>query len=391
MIKQLQLKNFKCFKDHLSIGFKKLNLMTGVNGRGKSTLLQAIILLAQSAKSPNYFRNLVLKGENLTLGTYDDIRNNRTVKSEPIVIAVDTDDDFFHSMSFLYTENEIDQLTARLMKINFVTKDGPDVIENNDREFGLTDYHIELSGILERVHFVSADRIGPVNFVEKSSLPTFVNVGARGQHAINILANNDSMPVIHDNLYRGVGSKSLLSQTTEWLSYILDGAKLELKGREMESSILYMLLNNQEHFEDSSRMFKPTNVGFGYSYILPLIVTGLIAKPGEIVIIENPEAHLHPKAQSRIAEFFARLATIGVQVFIESHSEHILNALRVSTLNPDINITNDDLSILYFHEDFSMTRLEVDSNGRIDNWPAGFFDQQEHDLAQIFQLSRKQR
>lgn len=71
--------------------------------------------------------------------------------------------------------------------------------------------------------------------------------------------------------------------------------------KEKESSVLYMLLNNKSN----SYAYKPANVGFGYSYILPLIVTGLVAKPGETIIIENPEAHLSPKTQSKISEFFA--------------------------------------------------------------------------------------
>jgi predicted ATPase len=189
---------------------------------------------------------------------------------------------------------------------------------------------------------------------------------------------------VHEDLYRGKDAKTVIQQTEEWLGYILEGAKIEIKGKDRDSSVLYMLLNNKSN----SYSYKPANVGFGYSYILPLIVTGLIAKSHEIMIVENPEAHLHPRAQSRLAEFFARVASTGVQVFIESHSEHILNGLRVCSLNPEIKINNTDLSILYFNEGFEPEKLVVDEKGKIANWPEGFFDQQEIDLSNIFKFGR---
>uniref|UniRef100_UPI00131525A3 AAA family ATPase n=1 Tax=Candidatus Symbiothrix dinenymphae TaxID=467085 RepID=UPI00131525A3 len=218
----------------------------------------------------------------------------------------------------------------------------------------------------------------------KTNLPEFLHVGPRGEHTINILANSMNLNNVNDLLYRGNDAKSVLQQTIEWLGYIFDGAKIDIKGRDKESSVLYMLLNNK----NNSYTYKPANVGFGYSYVLPLIVTGLIAKPGEIIIIENPEAHLHPKAQARIAEFFAKIASCGVQVFIESHSEHILNGLRVSALNPEIAISTKDISIHYFNESFKPEKLEMNEKAKILNWPNGFFDQQENDLAEIFKYSR---
>jgi predicted ATPase len=189
---------------------------------------------------------------------------------------------------------------------------------------------------------------------------------------------------VNDELYRGNDAQSVIQQTIEWLGYILEGAKIDIKGRDKESSVLYMLLNNR----NNAYSYKPTNVGFGYSYILPLIVTGLIAKKDQIIVIENPEAHLHPRAQSKISEFFAKVASCGVQVFIESHSEHILNGLRVSSLKPEIKINYDELAIHYFDESFNSEKLLIDNKGRISNWTSGFFDQQEIDLSNLFRLGR---
>ena len=93
-------------------------------------------------------------------------------------------------------------------------------------------------------------------------------------------------------------------------------------------------------------MFKPTNVGFGYSYALPILIAGLTAEKGTILIVENPEAHLHPSAQSMITKFLGLVANRGVQVFIETHSEHILNALRVMVVQESMKAS--DINVKYF-------------------------------------------
>ncbi|MDR0605942.1 MAG: DUF3696 domain-containing protein [Bacteroidales bacterium] len=365
MIKELQLQNFKCFQKATAFELSKINLLTGINGRGKSTLLQSLLVLSQSAREDMNMKKLKINGEYVALGNFDDIKNSETPKAEKIAFTFKIESEA--EILLQYEEDTEDNLSARCAKI--------ETTGNNKTDF---------IGLIKHIHFVSADRLGPLKYVDKLSLPKFINVGTRGEYTINILANSMNLPNVNEKLYRGNNAASILQQTTEWLTYILDGAKIDIKGVDKESSVLYMLLNNR----NSSYSYKPINVGFGYSYILPLIVIGLIAKEGETVIIENPEAHLHPKAQSRITEFFAKVASCGVQVFIESHSEHILNGLRVCALNPNIEITTKDISIYYFNESFNPEKLEMDEKAKIKDWPLGFFDQQENDLAEIFKYSR---
>lgn len=365
MIKSLQLQNFKCFQQETSFELSKINLLTGVNGRGKSSLLQSLLILSQTAWDNSNMKRLLINGGYIELGNFDDIKNSETPKVEKIKFGFKFDQNA--EISLQYTENIRDNLSAKLDKF--------DILKFQKRKF------VQL---IKHIHFVSADRLGPLNYVDKVSLSEFVHVGTQGEYTINILANSINIKNVNNIMYRGNDAASILQQTIEWLAYILDGAKIDIKGLERESSVLYMLLNNK----NSSYSYKPINVGFGYGYILPLIVTGLLAKEGETIIIENPEAHLHPKAQSRITEFFTKVASCGVQVFIESHSEHILNGLRVCALNPEIGINTKDISIHYFNESFVPTKLEMDEKAKIQNWPWGFFDQQENDLAEIFKYSR---
>jgi len=367
MIKELTIRNFKCFHNEKTFSFSKLNLLTGINGRGKSSLLQAILILTQSARHMADIKNLIINGEILSLGNFDDIKNSETKKDETIYFKF-LFDDIDGDIKLEYEENPKEPLQA---------------IRRNTEI--LHEKIIAFSEHISKVHFVCADRLGPVKYVEKINLPNFLNVGQRGEYVINILANSINLGNVNDLLYRGKDANSIIQQTMEWLGYILEGAKIDILGKDTESSILYMLINNKQN----SYAYKPVNVGFGYSYILPLIITGLIAKPGEIVMIENPEAHLHPRAQSRIAEFFALVASCGVQVFIESHSEHILNGFRVSALKPDIPILHDQFVIHYFNENFESEKLLFNEKGKIENWPSGFFDQEEIDLANIFKFGSK--
>jgi len=367
MIRKLTLRNFKCFQKEKGFAFSKLNLLTGINGRGKSSLLQSILVFTQSVRQTANINNLILNGDILSLGGFDDIRNSETKKEENIFFGFQIEG-FDDDIELEYAENPKEPLQASRKKISAPNETVQKFLNT-----------------ISKVHFVGADRLGPVKYVEKINLPKFMNVGQRGEYTVNILANSINLENVSDLLYRGRDAKSVIQQTMEWLGYVLEGAKIDIRGNDAESSVLYMLLNNKQN----SYAYKPVNVGFGYSYILPLIVTGLIAKPGEIVIIENPEAHLHPRAQSRIAEFFAVVASSGVQVFIESHSEHILNAFRISALKTDIPLRHDEISIHYFNESFGSEMLLIDEKGKIENWPAGFFDQEEIDLATIFKFGRQ--
>lgn len=399
MITELQIQNFKCFQQSPLFKFSKINLLTGINGRGKSTILQSIILLSQSTEKFRKLDKLILNGRYIQLGNFDDIKNSDTPRGDNISYKIEFDAPLMN-VSLDFNENETDSLTAKTekIKIDFGSNEGLIINSYSEKikelQSGLevdeahTDFEDAIhqtifSEFISRIHYISADRLGPVKYVDKKSLPEFLNVGARGENTINILAN-DNLPLVNDKLYRGNDAKTVIQQTEEWLSYILEGAKIKIEGKEKTSSVLQMLLNNKSN----SYIYKPSNVGFGYSYILPIIVSGLIAQQGEMIIIENPEAHLHPKAQSKITEFLTKVASCDVQIFIESHSEHILNGLRVSVLNPEIDIAYEELSINYFNDSFEALNLQIDSKGKIGNWPEGFFDQQEIDLANIFKYSR---
>ena len=124
-------------------------------------------------------------------------------------------------------------------------------------------------------------------------------------------------------------------------------------------------------------------MGFGLSYALSVVTALMVAKKGSLVIIENPEAHLHPHGQSKLGQLIALTSKAGVQVIIETHSEHIINGVRV-LVRKSIFPTSD-VKILYFERSQERKQsihreLTLNNMGQISEWPQGFFDQQAIDL-----------
>lgn len=134
-----------------------------------------------------------------------------------------------------------------------------------------------------------------------------------------------------------------------------------------------------------SNPYRATNVGFGITYTLPIIVAVLASEPDTLVIVENPEAHLHPRGQAKMGELLAIAASCGVQVVIETHSDHVLNGIRLAVHGGKLK--PDDVQLHYFQrqekQGQAYTKVispRINRSGRIDKWPDGFFDEWDKSL-----------
>lgn len=430
MLSEISLSNFKCFKEETVFPLANINLLTGVNGRGKSSVLQSLLIMRQSVDIDSYSRQVYLNGNCVDLGTVESIKNIETSRELPITIKykgnIESIEKMFLQISYEFATDDLVKSNGVLIPIslsdrhlmfkeiklqsnlNFRINGFNDckntfifnLVENkleSDISFGLNLSHLMPSLWLhmtprdknyfqpqesiinfQKIHYIAADRIGPQNFYPYTNTSNFITVDKQGKYTPFILLKKKDK-LVYDSLCLGQDAKTVEQQTEEWLNEILEGVKVKIKAKGETIDIQY------------NSGFKPSNVGFGYSYILPIIVSGLIAQKGEILIIENPEAHLHPKAQSKLTKFLAKVAACGIQVFIESHSEHILNALRVVSVHKDYAIKNTDISVLYFQNDENkpVLPIHINESGSIEFWPESFFDQEENDLSEIFRLTRK--
>ena len=187
--------------------------------------------------------------------------------------------------------------------------------------------------------------------------------------------------------------ESLIYQVTSWEKEVSKGVNVIVDDIGKLGFELKYQYDTQLGNEKTNK-FSALNVGFGLSYVLPIIVAILSAKPDALLIIENPEAHLHPSGISKLTELICLAAQAGIQIIIETHSDHIINGILVqSKLYEETKkgIDKNNVSIYQFERDEDChcsvaTKVEVKEGGRISFAPEGFFDQSTIDTDFLFDL-----
>ena len=352
--------------------FKQITLLTGSNGRGKSSILQSLLILAQSFQSGKNIEFVKLNGRFVCLGTYNDVLS-KGVDTNNFSIAFKSDDPDENDVIFtcmpLDGKNRLADLKSLL--ISYIDGEIKELINNvgsNDDDSnsisattkGSTSA-IAIVNQLRNFYYVSANRVGPTNYVTPRNDEVNGNqIGIHGEYVINTLKESE---------------ESLVKQVAAEISSIMGGASVKVD--EIDTEYLKLLLDSQ----DNNEGFKPVNVGFGYSYILPLVVLPLVVEPNSKLILENPEAHLHPGAQSRLMKFLIRIAKEKkLQLFIETHSDHIINALRIAVKDSLCQIIHKDATIIHVgrdktSEDSIFWQINIDSYGNLSDYPNEFMDE----------------
>lgn len=174
-------------------------------------------------------------------------------------------------------------------------------------------------------------------------------------------------------------TSTLATAINVWLHYLrtgeslngVDAASLQEIGTSYEKDVLFEF--TLKSFGEESHSLADS--GFGYSQLLPIVVRGLIAEIDDTIIIEQPELHLNPALQVRLAEFLAALALTDRNLIIETHSEHIVNALRVLAAEDLTGRLSSNYAILYLDTEGgrpTLRHLEVEEDGTIPEWPRAF-------------------
>lgn len=333
MINQLKISGFKCF-DKEDFNISPLTLLSGLNSSGKSTVLQAIRLI--------YGYNNPLAG----LG--------------PL--------------------SELVSVLHKNFKITLISNSGEYIFEHPESKN--YDYPY-VQPIL--ASYISADRFGP-----QLHLPICLDedrgtcVGQRGEYVLDFLDQYNELAGLPEILRRPeTKSSAIRLNVSAWLSIISPGIEFEWEAIPKADLI---------RAEYSGR--RPYNVGFGVSYTLPIIANvlgyaAMVANGKEestVLLIENPEAHLHPAGQTQLGGFLARAASCGVQVIIETHSDHLLNGIRLAVKNKLLKADNTSFYYLKYNFDEERSvvlKPEIDEEGFFDEWPDGFFDETEKNLERI--------
>jgi predicted ATPase len=358
MISSFRVQGFKCFRD-LSVKLTPIVALSGGNGVGKSSLIQALLLahLAQDGDS-----HVALNGPvGLRLGQVLDVVRAPKVQ--------------FSAAS--HTGEEASWVLA-------ADSDEALVLRVEERP---TPTFAELD---RRLMYLQAERLGPRDVLEIDSRPDDeLHVGVRGEFVAHVLDRRERSHKVHVALRHPTAQvgPTLGKQTEAWMQDLVPGIEVLVQAFPMLSATAIRLRKAGL----TTEWLRAQNMGFGVSYVLPIIVAGLVAAPGSTLIVENPEAHLHPAGQSLVAQFLGRVATTGVQVILETHSDHVLNGLRLASIdnNP---LQPENVRILHFisgDEQPSVQSIGLTERGALTAAPAGFFDQSEKDLAAILEARRR--
>lgn len=362
MIGHVFLKNFKCFATQ-SVPLGGLTVLAGLNGTGKSSVMQALLLLRQSGlHSDGTPRELRWQGGLVDVGSFGEVLYEKAQQDSIVLEA-----------GFGPT----DKIYAQVLQTGG-ERESAYTLE------GFSSAH-ESSLYRWRMFYLGADRLGP-----RKTLPFVAQghqantpLGTKGEHVLWYLRKYGSV-VISDRLrFPNTPKDTLAAHTDAWLRVVSPGAELRIESYD-SADLASAGYRFSEKDDVTTRRFRSMNVGFGLSYGLPVIVALLSVREDDLVMIENPEAHLHPAGQTKLAELAARAAATGAQVVLETHSDHVLDGVRLAVHN---SIIKAELTTLhYFQRDEMNVEVKTPvlrSDGRLDDWPDGFFDQHERNLGAL--------
>lgn len=362
MIRYLQIENFKSLKK-IALPVERLNLLFGINGAGKSSVIQSILLLRQSylTGTRKGLHVLNINGELVSLGTTADILC-QNADEEKIRFIACFDDDNKLDVTYSFTGNSIP--TGNIEILDAEKAEVP--FAEGEAIFG--------SGF----SYLAADHIEPrtgynaANWDSDGMNP----LGSHGEYAVPFLALKGNEFIVPEGLrMEGAKTDRLFDQISAWMSVISPGIRVSARYLPLEQRAKLDISYSGNRI--ASAPFLPVNVGFGIPYVLPLVTMLLTAKEGDLILIENPESHLHPRGQVEIARLIAKAASNGVQIICESHSDHVINGIRAS-IKKEI-LDPEHVSVVYFdknqEQETFTAEINVDKNGSLSSYPPGLLDE----------------
>lgn len=433
MLKNIIAENYRSFQN-IDVDLAPITLFVGPNNSGKSSVISIIRLLSQTLESHDPNVRLLLNGALGDFGTYKDlIHGNKTKKHLKIRFSISQDQDEiypysdenveFH-LSYKYRTalkevilknliakgNGRHHLTAEfnedserflIRKIglstlqpgaasasqfkgfdvrNFIPRMPLGLMRERDQARNYRDAY-ESFRTASRNGLVASRNFQNIEYVGAMRMPpsrTYLytgerrqKVGANGEHAITMLAM--------DSIRRGSKSKGIRQGVVKWLTKAEVASDIKivpLSDRYFEIHVQHPITKEYQNFAD---------VGYGNSQVIPVLVAGLNSGKGDILIAEEPEIHLHPRAQAELGDFLVELSGKGVQSIIETHSEHMIVRLQqhvaAGALDPSA-------IIIYFIEPTNdgkqLRRLTMDRTGAFTTkWPGGFFPERLHEARQL--------
>ena len=379
MLTRIDLRHFKCFET-LKLPLCPLTLLSGANASGKSSVMHALVLLHQTMREHEWSFRLMLNGATLRLGAVADVVDQVHGRRDCEIALVDNDTAWFR-WEFA---GERDEMSMAIRRARGETDAG-----NGWDVDGLQPLHYllptpaseqSLSDRLRRLTYLTAERLGPRELYVFDDPQLTPVVGPRGEYAVSVLHSGRDLPVLDALLIDDV-PPTRFRQVEARMARFFPGCVLAIEQVPRANVVTLGIRTSAD-----TDFHRPVHSGFGLTQVLPIVVAALSGSEDDLLLVENPEVHLHPAGQAAIGEFLCEVATAGVQVVLETHSDHVLNGIRRAVKSR--MLASGDVALHFFRprlEDGAQREPQVqspilDADGNIDSWPDGFFDQFDRDM-----------
>lgn len=372
MLSEVEIRLFKCF-EHLRLPLQPLTVLSGLNASGKSSVIQVLVLLHQTMHDHEWETRLDLNGTGVQLGTVGDVVDVVYGRRSAFEIGV-TDDDVSYRWAF---NGDPGDMSAEVVAVSVAGQESrnPEILRRLLPP-NSGDSASSLANRLRNLAYITAERVGPRELYQLEDQHAAASVGPRGEHAVSLLYSGRDEQALPGLAL--AGAPPMVSRQVEArMRLFFPGFSMDIQHIPNANYVTLGLRTSNE-----TELLRPIHTGFGVTQTLPIVIAALSASEGDILLIENPEVHLHPKGQALMGEFLAEAANAGVQVIVETHSDHVLNGVRRAVKSG--GIPADDVAIHFFRPraegEAQVISPLIDQTGGIDYWPDGFFDQFDKDM-----------
>lgn len=377
MLERIELTHFKCFS-LLKLPLAPLTILAGANASGKSSLIQAIVLLHQTMREQEWSTRLYLNGGIIRLGSVRDIIDQDQGRNEFAVgLLTET---MYCRWRFSGEHPDLSMNVANIEVSGSEGVESPEIIDlryllPNKPAYGA------ISECIRNLNYLTAERTGPKDIYDVDDPDSSQVIGAKGENTASLLNS-----ILDDEVNPALALPDVVNKFRHQLEIRMQrffpGFQLELVPIPHANAVTMGIRTSK-----STDFHRPIHTGFAVTQVLPIVVAALSSTQHQLLIIENPEVHLHPAGQANMGLFLSEVASAGVQVVLETHSDHLLNGVRRAVKSKVLK--HEDAAIHFFRprhvsEQDQLPQVEspvMDVNGDLDNWPTGFFDQFDKDTS----------
>ena len=378
MITRIDLHHFKCF-EILKLPVRPLTLLSGANASGKSSVIQAIVLLHQTMCEHEWSSRLMLNGTVIRLGTVADVIDQVYGRHDCEIALFDGNEDQFR-WEFKGERDEMSMVVRRAQGASVANGDWD--VDGSQMLHYLLPTQLSphsLINRLRRLTYLTAERLGPREHYLSEDPQITPVVGPKGEYTVSVLHTARDHHVLPDLISENA-PPTQFRQVEARMAQFSPGCVLDIEQIPRTNTATLGI-----RISSSTDFHRPVHTGFGLTQVLPIVVAALSANKDDLLLIENPEVHLHPVGQAVMGRFLAEVVSAGVQVILETHSDHVLNGIRRAVKSE--TLSNDDVALFFFRpwseehvEETQVQSPTIDANGNIDSWPDGFFDQFDKDM-----------